>query len=180
MRASPGLVGLVCLASARLVTGCAGRAEAEPGRSSAAPPPFQSTTPSVFSFESLDDRRVDDASTRGKPTVLAFVTTGSLPSQAQVDFLVAMAGHDGDKVNYALVALETADNRELVELYKKALKIPFPVSLADPPTLTGAGAFGDVTGVPVVVLLDRAGRVAWRMDGRVVKSDELRAAIRGL
>jgi hypothetical protein len=112
--------------------------------------------------------------------VISFITTSSLPSQAQADFLVAMAKHDGDRVFYALVVLESQENRELVELYKKALSIPFPVALADAQTLAGAGAFGDVSAVPVTVLLDRAGRVVLRAEGRVVKSEEMRAAMRGL
>jgi hypothetical protein len=136
--------------------------------------------PVEFAFDSLDTRAVSAEATRGKPTVLAFVTTGSLPAQAQVDFLVAMARHDADKVNYAVVALEARENRELVELYRKALSIPFPVALADESTAAGGGPFGDVTGVPVTVVLDRAGRVVLRVAGRVVKSEELRGALRGL
>jgi hypothetical protein len=133
-----------------------------------------------FEFESLDERPVSSTAARGKPTVLAFVTTGSLMAQAQVDFLVAMAKHDGEELNYALVALEEPRNRELVQLYKKTLAVPFPVAMADAPTLGGAGSFGDVTAVPVTVVLDRAGRVILRAAGRVVKSQELRAALRGL
>jgi hypothetical protein len=90
-----------------------------------------------------------------------------------------MARHDGDRVNYAVVALEAQEARELVDLYRKALSIPFPVAIADARTLSGTGAFGDVSAVPVTVLLDRAGRVTWRVDGRVAKSDEIRAAMRG-
>jgi hypothetical protein len=133
-----------------------------------------------FAFDSLDDRPVSTEATRGKPTVLTFVTTSSLPAQAQVDFLVAMSKHDGDRVNYAVVALERRDDRELVELYRKALSIPFPVAMADVQTMAGSGAFGDVSAVPVTVMLDRLGRLVWRLDGRVAKSDELRAAMRGL
>jgi hypothetical protein len=79
-----------------------------------------------------------------------------------------------------VVALEARENRELVELYRKALSIPFPVALADESTAAGGGPFGDVTGVPVTVVLDRAGRVVLRVAGRVVKSEELRGALRGL
>ncbi len=136
--------------------------------------------PLEFSFDSLDDRPVSAQSTRGKLTVIVFVTTGSLAAQAQVDFLVAMAKHDGDRVNYAAVALEHRESRELVEMYAKALSIPFPVAMADGLTLAGGGSFGDVSAVPVTVLLDRAGRVAWRVDGRVARSDEVRAAMRAL
>jgi hypothetical protein len=140
----------------------------------------EARAPVDFAFDSLDDRPVTSESTRGKPTVLAFVDTGSLPAQAQVDFLVAMAKRDADTVNYAAVALEPRENRELVELYRKALSISFPVALADPATISGGGPFGDVTAVPVTVILDRSGRVAWRVAGRVVKSDAIRDALRGL
>ena len=133
-----------------------------------------------FAFDSLDDRPVSAEAMRGKPTVVAFVTTGSLPAQAQVGFLVAMARNDAQRVNYVVVALEARENRELVELYAKSLSIPFPVALADNQTRSGSGAFGDVTRVPVTVLLDRSGRAIWRVGGRVAKSDEIRAAMRGL
>ncbi|HEX3771618.1 MAG TPA: hypothetical protein VHV30_12160, partial [Polyangiaceae bacterium] len=62
----------------------------------APPPPAGVSTatlhpPVDFAFDSVDDRAVTSASTRGKPTVLAFITTSSLSSQAQIDFLAAMA-----------------------------------------------------------------------------------------
>jgi len=133
-----------------------------------------------FEFDALDDPPVTAEATRGLPTVLSFITTSSLSSQAQADFLVAMAKHDGDRVHYAVIVLEPQENRELVALYKKALSIPFPVAIADPQTLSGAGAFGDVSTVPVTVLLDRTGHVAWRIEGRVARSDEMRAAMHSL
>jgi hypothetical protein len=40
-----------------------------------------------FEFDSLDERPVSSAAMRGKPSVLAFVTTSSLAAQAQVIFL---------------------------------------------------------------------------------------------
>jgi hypothetical protein len=133
-----------------------------------------------FAFDSVDEHPVSSEAMRGKTTVLVFVTTGSLPSQAQVDFLVAMATHDEGEVNYAAVALEAPESRELVELYRKALHIPFPVAMADAASLEGQGPFGDVSAVPVTIILDRAGCVAWRSAGRVAKSEELRSAMRGL
>ena len=136
--------------------------------------------PIDFTFDSLDDRPVGSESTRGQVTVLTFLETGSLPAQAQVDFLMAMAKNDAGKVHYGAVALESPKNRELVELYRKALAIPFPVALADPATASGGGPFGDVTNVPVTVVLDRDGRVAWLAAGRVARPEEIRAAMRSL
>jgi hypothetical protein len=136
--------------------------------------------PAEFSFDSLDDRPVSAAATRGKVTVIAFVTTGSMNAQAQVNFLVAMAKHDADRINYAVVALEPRESRELVEMYRRWLGVPFPVAMADAAPFAAGGAFGDLSAVPVTVILDRAGRMVWRVEGRVVKSDELRGAMRGL
>jgi hypothetical protein len=161
----------VCCGGSRV----AAPAEALPGASSVPLHP-----PVNFTFDSLDDRPVSADAARGKPTVIVFITTSSLSAQAEVDFLVAMAKHDGAVVNYAAIALEGREGREIVELYAKALSVPFPVAVADPQTLAGASAFGDVSAVPVTVVLDRAGRIAWRADGRVARSEEMRAAMRGL
>ena len=164
---------------AGLLGGCAGSSAppdaALPGVSTAASMP-----PLSFAFDSLDDRPVSAEATRGKPTVITFVTTGSLPAQAQVDFLVTMAQHDGERANYAIVSLDPPENRELVELYRKTLHVTFPVAMADDTLRSGAGPFGDVTVVPVTVVLDRVGRVVARVAGRVAKSEELRAAMAGL
>jgi hypothetical protein len=161
-----------------LLAGCASAKERPADPAGVSLPAVRA--PIDFSFDAVDDVAVTAESTRGSPTVISFLTTSSLSSQAQADFLVAMAKHDGDRVHYVVVVLETDENRELVALYKKALSIPFPVALADAQTLAGASAFGDVSAVPVTVLLDRAGRVVLRIEGRVVRSDEMRAAMHGL
>jgi hypothetical protein len=168
-----------------LVLGTASSACTDPSAANAPPlTPGVSAAPLrppvEFAFDSLDARPVSAAATRGKPTLIAFVTTGSLPAQAQVDFLVAMAKRDADRVNYAVVALDGDEQREIVELYARSLKIPFPVALADRLTRGGGGAFGDVSAVPVTVLLDRGGHPVWRVDGRVARSEEIRGAMRGL
>jgi len=183
------LKAIAAIFAVSLLAGCgaAGAAGAGAGAEAAGPGVAPASiagghpgAPVTFFFDSLDDRPVSTESTRGQPTLLAFITTSSLPAQAQVDFLVAMARHDADRVHYVAVILADPSGRELAELYRKALGIPFPMALADASTLAGAGAFGDVQSVPVTVILDRAGRVVWRRDGRVVKSDELRGVLRGL
>lgn len=164
--------------AAGVAGGCGGSPSARPS-AAAVGVSLQSLGPPVdFAFDSLDARQVSSDATRGKPTVVTFVTTGSLPSQAQVDFLVPMSRNDAERVNYAVIALEPDGQRELVEMYARALSIPFPVALADARTRAGTGAFGDVSAVPVTVLLDRVGRIVWRADGRVAKSAEIRAALR--
>ena len=169
----------IVLFVALAAVGCAGAVQAA-GSMSARSMDSRSGEPVPFAFDSLDERIVSADTMRGKPTLIAFVTTDSLAAQAQVDFLVAMAKKDAIAVNYVVVALGPEDTRELVELYRRALHVTFPVAMADGATLAGGGSFGDVRAVPVTILLDRDGRVVWRADGRVAKSAEMRAAMAGL
>jgi hypothetical protein len=135
--------------------------------------------PVAYVFDSLDDRPVSSDAMLGKPTVIAFITTGDLVGQAQVDFLVAMAKTDAGKVNYALVALHPRREMVLVDTYVQTLKVEFPVALADAAATTTSGPFGEIPAVPTVIVLDRAGRIAWKHTG-LAKSEELRAHMRGL
>ncbi len=130
-----------------------------------------------YVYDSLDARPVSSTQMRGKVTVLAFVATYDLGSQAQVNYLVAMAKHDGATVNYVLVALEKRSERELVEVYKTNLNVTFPVALADAETIGGSGPFGDVHRIPALVVLDRQGQMVWKKIG-LAKPEEIRAAMR--
>jgi hypothetical protein len=132
-----------------------------------------------FLFDSLDDRPVSSSALRGKPTVLAFIGSDDLASQAEADFLAAMAKHDGDAVNYALVAVEAPERRELVEGFRAFFESKFGVSLrtgmADKDLLLGTGPFGDVRRLTVLVL-DPSGMVVWQKTG-IAKAEEIRAAM---
>ncbi len=135
--------------------------------------------PVTFDFDTLDERPVSSAAMRGKPTVIAFVTTGDILGQAQVDFLVAMSKNDGKKVNYALVALHPRKEIVLVEAYISTLKVEFPVALGDAAAMSAGGPFGEISAVPTVVVLDKEGRIVWKHTG-LAKSEELRGHMRGL
>jgi hypothetical protein len=132
-----------------------------------------------FNYASLDDRPVSSATLRGKPSVLAFVATDDLASQAEAGFLATMAKSDGDRVNYVLVAVEAEDQRELVESFRTFFESKFGTSLrtamADKDTLSGIGPFGDVRRL-TVLLLDPSGKVVWQKTG-LAKAEEIRAAL---
>lgn len=166
-------------AFAVLVAACGGGAKEGGGAPvgvSSAPGPAVAQGPVSFQYDSLDARPVASDAFRGKPTVLAFVTTWDVTSQAQIDFLVIMSKRDQGRVNYAMIALEDVRERELVEVYAQKLGVEFPVALGDKETIAGRGPFGDVHNVPTVVVLDRRGGVAWLKVG-LAKSDEIRAAL---
>ena len=141
-----------------------------------APPPEKSI---AYAFDALDERGVSSQVHAGKPTVLAFVTTGDMTSQAQVDFLVAMEKNDGKVVNYALIAIHPRKEIVLVEAYCKTLGVTFPVALGDAAATGPTGPFGEIPAVPTIVVLDRQSRLVWKHTG-LAKPDELRARMRGL
>jgi len=162
--------------AAALLVACGGAAKQEALVGVSAP---DTNAPVSFAFDSLDARPVSSAAMQGKPAVLVFVTTWDTLSQAQVAYAVAVAGDEGPRAGFALVALQDPSARELVEIYRDTMKVTFPVALGDPATIAGGGALGDVHEVPSIVMLDAAGRVAWRHAG-LVKPDELRARLKPL
>ncbi len=135
-----------------------------------------SHSPIAYAFESLDARPVSAAALRGKVVVMAFVTTGNLASQAQMNFLIAMAKHDGEQVAYVMAAAEPKANRELIELYRSKLGVTFLAAIVDDETLAGRGGFGELDAVPTTVVLDRRGRAVWKHVG-LAKADDIRAAL---
>jgi hypothetical protein len=160
-------------------TGCTKQTELAPAGVSDKPGATFPDKPVTYAFDPLDERPVSSAAHRGKPTILAFVTTGDIVGQAQVDYLVAMAKNDGAKVNYALIALHPRKEIMLVEAYLSALKVEFPAALGDPSVMAPQGPFGEFAAVPTVVILDRDGKIVWKHTG-LAKADELRGRMRRL
>lgn len=132
-----------------------------------------------YAFDSLDERPVSSEAHRGKPTVLVFIATGDLIGQAQVSYLVHMAKNDGDRVNYAVVALHPRKEIVLVDAYCRTLGVEFPVALADHVATDAGGPFGEIPAVPTVVVLDREGRIVWKHTG-LAKNDDIRGHMRDL
>lgn len=129
----------------------------------------------VYGFESLDERPVSSDAMAGKVTVLTFVTTGSIDSQAQLAYLVAMAKSDGARVGYAAVALHPRREILLVDALVHTVHAEFPVAIADAAQMASPSApFGEIAAVPTTVVLDRGGRLVWKKTG-LAKADEIRA-----
>jgi hypothetical protein len=180
-RASTRAFALVSLSAALCLSGLSGckhEADAGPplGRSER---PEGASAPIQFAFDSLDARDVSTGAVIGKPTVVVFMTTWDLSSQAQIDFLVPMSKKDGGAVNYVMVALQEPKERELVEVYASHLGVTFPVALADKGVMDGGGPFGELKAVPTLVILDRAARMVWRHVG-LARPEEIRDGLRGL
>ena len=111
--------------------------------------------------------------------VIAFLTTYDLASQAEARFLNGIAKRHGPTVHAAAVMLEPPDNRPLVVAFRDALKLEYPVAMADALLIAGEGPFGDVHAVPSTVVLDSEGRLVWSRVG-LSKEDEIENVLRGL
>lgn len=149
----------VWLVSTVLALGCGGSAT-EPV--SAAIQPGQ---PIDFAFGALDGSVYTGENTRGRVTAILFVTTFDLPSQVAARRLSDAARSHIPKFNAVGVVLEAAENAVLVDVFRKSLGLVYPVAIADSVELRASPAFADVSQVPTLVLVDRAGRERHRHTG---------------
>ena len=166
----------VALALAALVASCV------PAR--AEETPTQTRAPTVgpvreFQFETLDGAELSRASLAGRTTVIGFVTSYDVPSQAQARFLANVERRFVPRVNVAVLVYEPPENLPLVQAFVRTLDLRYPAALVDPDTLAGRGPFPGMHHVPAVVVLDRDGRERWRHLG-LVEQRELEAVLRSL
>lgn len=130
-----------------------------------------------FAYRSVDEAPdVTSASMRGRPTILIFLSTFDLASQAQARFLSMVAKRHRPPIHAAAIALEPKENRELVAMFRQSLGLEYPVALGDEELIAGRGPFGDVRAVPATVVLDADGRIVARREG-LLKDDELEAML---
>lgn len=156
--------------------GCTQRATDVPAQS----PTPQTGTSIAFHYELVKGGgALSPATLHGRASVITFVTTYDLASQAQARFLSGVLRRRVPRINAAAVILEPAGNAPLVLAFSDALQLPYPVAWADAETIAGRGPFGDVHAVPTTIVLDRQGRLAWKRVG-LAKEEELTAALDGL
>lgn len=133
--------------------------------------------PIAFGFPPTGDDVVNSDTTRGRVTVLVFITTFDLVSQLVVRRVGEVIVRFRPRANAAAVVLEAPQYAELLSAYRESLSLPFPVVMADFATQQGRGAFGDITQVPTTVVLDRDGREVWRHQGPL-GPDEIESVLR--
>ena len=138
------------------------------------------SAPIAFRYPLVSGRGVVEAtSLRGRPAVISFLTTYDLASQAQARFLSGVLRRGQGRVSAVAIVLESPDNRMLIEAFRDALKLEYPVALGDATLLAGDSAFGNVQTVPTTVVLDAESRLVWRHVG-LAKDEEIETVLRGL
>jgi hypothetical protein len=130
-----------------------------------------------FAFPPTEGQAVSSATTRGRVTLLAFVTTYDIASQVLLRRLAEVIARFTPRTNAVAVVMEAPLYAELLPAYRDSLSLPFPMVMADFATQQGNGPFGDIQAVPTVVVLDREGRETWRHQGPLT-AKEISAALR--
>jgi hypothetical protein len=125
----------------------------------------------------MGDDVVNSDTTRGRVTVLVFITTFDLVSQLVVRRVGEVIVRFRPRANAAAVVVEAPQYAELLGAYRESLSLPYPVVMADFATQQGSGPFGDITKVPTTVVLDRDGAEVWRHQGPL-GPDEIESALR--
>ncbi len=157
---APWAWALSALCAGTAVAGCTPPQEAAAPAAPApgsTPPPDAATRRVSFAWTDLKGRAVDSASMLGRTTVIAFIATYDVASQAEARFLTSISRRHVPRLNVAIVVLEQKTNAPMVEAFVDTLGITYPVAFADEATLAGHGPFEGLHHVPSVVVLDREG-----------------------
>jgi hypothetical protein len=156
---------------AALLLGCAA-----PSTPPAGPVERQPGREVHFEFRGPDAAVFDSKGTRGRVTLVALITTYDIGSQLLVRRLDDLLRNYVPRVNVGAVAMEAPRYAELVRIFPNSLGLRFPVVMADPASLSGAGPFGVIERIPTLVVLDAEGRLVRRLEG-VPEMSEIRAAV---
>ena len=158
--------------------GCAAKQDPKPAPALVAEPPKPIERGPLVSFdlETLDGTHVSTESSLGRATVIGFITTYDLASQAEANFLRIVSRGHVPRTNVYAIVLELQESRPIVQAFADSLNLRFPIVLIDPQSLARTG-LSEVHSVPSVVILDRDGRRAWRQNG-IVEAKEIDAMLR--
>lgn len=140
-----------------------------------APQALRRTAPVQFSFPTADGPAVSGESTRGRVTVLAFITMYDLASQVMVRRLGDALRSFRPRANAAAIVLEAPRYSGLVPAYATAMQLPYPIAMTRSGTYQGLGSFSEIGRVPTLVFLDKQGREVHRHTGDLAMPDLLDA-----
>jgi hypothetical protein len=154
-----------------LLTSCAAQEAASPSVARDLGEPVQ------FSLGTIDGGELSSDTTRGRSTLLLFVTTYDLPSQAEALLLREVVARHKPRANAGIVMLEPPRSAALAQVWRDSLGLDLPVAMASPALLSGDSQLGRIAGVPTLLALDRRGRVVLRREGALNKA-EIEACLR--
>lgn len=130
----------------------------------------------AFSVTTLDGRPMSDSTLRGRVVLVNFWATWCLPCRAEMPLLQAMAyRHDSAGLTVLGLSVDRS-GPDAVRQFLTERSITYPVAIVGRETET---AFGGMQGYPTSVLLDRTGRVRYKVLGPLAMAS-LEPAVRRL
>ncbi|MGH9774627.1 MAG: redoxin family protein [Candidatus Acidiferrales bacterium] len=116
--------------------------------------------PLEFVVRGLDNSAVPMSSYAGKIVVIDFWATWCGPCRELEPLIAGVAKAFGEQKDVVFLAVNTDEDQDRVPPFVKREKIAFPVLYAD-----GLDDFLGVRSLPTVVILDRNGKIASKMEG---------------
>ncbi len=116
--------------------------------------------PLTYTLPGLEGGAVDSSSHRGRPTVLLFITTFDVFSQAQASRLEDLYRSHTPRINAVAVVIEAPRNASLVQSFAETLHLTYDVAVAEKRVIEEQGMMSAARSVPAWVFLDSTGRVA--------------------
>jgi hypothetical protein len=123
-----------------------------------------------FAFQGPHGEPVRAEQLRGRRTLVLLLTTFDMASQLMAQRVNEWLHTAKPRINALGVVMEAPKYALFLETYQQTLQLDYPLALADHATLGGRGAFGDVSYIPTLLVLDSLGREVARLSGPV--SDE--------
>lgn len=161
------LLGTALLASAcggkGLGTGTVGQAiGAEYGYNAIPYEPGERSAPEPWSATDLDGREITSASLKGQITLVNFWAEWCGPCRTEQPELVRVANAYIDK-GVRFLGVNVRDQKAAARAFAEEFAIPYP-SVFDPSSLV-AHRFRMTGYPPHTIILDRSGKIAWRIIG---------------
>ena len=130
-----------------------------------------------FSLPGLDGDLISAQQMRGRVTILLFLTTFDVASQAQARRLEDLYRTHAPRVNALGVVVEAPRYATLVSEYRHSLGLSFPLVMGERAVLDTHRELRNVTSVPAWIILNREGEVMSSAAG-ALSFDELEKLVR--
>lgn len=118
----------------------------------------ESLDPVHYVFPGVTGPPVESTTHRGRATVLLFITTFDVFSQAQASRLEDLFRSREPRINAAAIVVEAPRNAELVTAFVEVLDLSYAVAMTESRTLSEHTFFRNIRAVPAWVFFDASGR----------------------
>ena len=139
-------------------------------------------------LEFVDGTPLDLTALKGKPTVLYFGADWCVPCQETRPFVIAHAKKYGKDANFVFISMDDNTKRAIKKSEGEAsapLRIAMPRLAVCPPGkcmsgLKDLGEFGRIYGFPMAFVLDRDGKLVWKVNRGAPIRYSLEGVVKGL